>query len=139
MWGDEEGTVALTTIIMMIGIILSMLSSIIPNPLAPPSPLTSLQAEAYTTPDNRLMVTITLQGLGAVKVVNVTLTPTGVGANCTLAEAYTNTTPTKPTPPWLINNHRSLTLVYTGVTCQEVEAVVIRFNNGVVLQAKPMS
>lgn len=130
---------ALTTIIMMVGVILSMLSSIIPNPLAPPSPLTSLQAEAYTTPDNRLMVTITLQGLGTVKVVNITLTPTGVGANCTLTEAYTNTTPTKPTPPWLINSHRSLTLVYTGVTCQEVEAVVIRFNNGVVLQAKPMS
>ena len=138
MWGDEEGTVALTTIIMMVGVILSMLSSIIPNPLAPPSPLTSLQAEAYTTPDNKLMVTITLQGLGTVKVVNITLTPTGVGANCTLTEAYTNTTPTKPTPPWLINSHRSLTLIYTGVTCQEVEAVVIRFNNGVVLQAKPM-
>jgi hypothetical protein len=136
--GDEEGTVALATIIMMVGIILSMLSSIIPNPLAPPSPLTSLQAVAYTTPDNRLMVTITLQGLGAVKVVNVTLTPTGVGANCTLAKAYTNTTPTKPTPPWLINNHRSLTLVYIGITCQEVESVIIRFNNGVVLQAKPM-
>ena len=129
---------ALTTIIMMVGIILSMLSSIIPNPLAPPSPLTSLQAEAYTTPDNRLMVAITLQGLGAVEVVNVTLIPTGVGANCTLAEAYTNTTPTKPTPPWVVNNHRSLTLVYTGVTCQEVEAVVIRFNNGVILQAKPI-
>jgi len=139
VWGDEEGTVALTTIIMMVGVILSMLSSIIPNPLAPPSPLTSLQAEAYTTPDNKLMVTITLQGLGTVKVVNITLTPTGVGANCTLTEAYTNTTPTKPTPPWLINSHRSLTLIYTGVTCQEVEAVVIRFNNGVVLQAKPMS
>ena len=139
MWGDEEGTVALTTIIMMVGIILSMLSSIIPNPLAPPSPLTSLQAVAYTTPDDRLMVAITLQGLGAVKVVDITLTPTGVGANCTLAEAYANTTPTKPTPPWVVNSHRSLTLAYTGVTCQEVEAVVIRFNNGVVLQAKPMS
>jgi hypothetical protein len=76
--------------------------------------------------------------LGAVKVVNITLTPTGVGANCTLAKAYTNTTPTKPTPPWLINSHRSLTLAYVGVTCQEVESIIIHFNNGVVLQAKPI-
>jgi len=138
MWGDEEGTVTLTTLIMMLDIILTMLTSIIPNPLASPSPLTSLQATAYTTPDNRLMVTVTLQGLGMVKVVNITLTPTPANTNCTLTKAYTNTTPTKTTPPWPINSHMSLTLIYIGVTCQEAEAIIIRFNNGVILQAKPI-
>ena len=133
MWGDEEGTVALATIIMMVGIILTMLTSIIPNPLAPPSPLTSLQAYAYMTPDNRLIVSIVLKGVGVASVTNVTLEPTS-RINCTLTQAYFGNTPTSK-EPWVVNAHRSLTLVFTGPTCLEVEAVVVRFNNGVVLQA----
>jgi len=134
MWGDEEGTVALATIIMMVGVILSMLSSIIPNPLAPPSPLTSLQAYAYMVPDNRLIVSIVLKGVGGATVTNVTLESASM-LNCTLTQAYVGDAPTSLKEPWVINTHRSLTLVFTGPTCLEVEAVVVRFNNGVVLQA----
>jgi len=134
VWGDEEGTVALATIIMMVGIILTMLTSIIPNPLAPPSPLTSLQAYAYMTPDNRLIVSIVLKGVGVASVTNVTLEPAS-RINCTLTQAYVGNTLTTLKEPWVINAHRSLTLVFTGPTCLEVEAVVVHFNNGVVLQA----
>jgi hypothetical protein len=134
VWDGEEGTVTLTTLIMMIGIILTMLTSIIPSPLSPPSPLTSLQAYAYTTPDNRLIVSIVLKGVGMATVTNVTLESASM-LNCTLTQAYVGNTPTSLKEPWVINTHRSLTLVFTGPTCLEVEAVVVRFNNGVVLQA----
>jgi hypothetical protein len=111
-----------------------MLSSIIPNPLAPPSPLTSLQAYAYMVPDNRLIVSIVLKGVGVATVTNVTLESASI-LNCTLAQAYFGNAPTSLKEPWVINAHRSLTLVFTGPTCLEVEAVVVHFNNGVVLQA----
>jgi len=132
--GDEEGTVTLTTLIMMIGIILTMLTSIIPSPLSPQSPLTSLQATAYTALDNRLIVSIVLKGAGMVTVTNVTLESASM-INCTLTQAYVGNAPTSLKEPWVINAHRSLTLVFTGSTCLEVEAVVVHFNNGVVLQA----
>ena len=134
MWGDEEGTVALVTLILSSGIVLTILTSIIPNPLAPPSPLTSLQAVAYTTPDSRLIVSIVLKGVGVATVTNVTLESASM-LNCTLTQAYVGNVPTSLKEPWVINAHRSLTLVFTGPTCLEVEAVVVRFNNGVVLQA----
>jgi hypothetical protein len=134
VWDDEEGTVALTTLIMMVGIILTMLSSVVPSPLSPPSPLTSLQAYAYTTPDNRLIVLIVLKGVGVATVTNVTLSPAS-GINCTLTQAYVGNALTSLKEPWVINAHRSLTLVFTGSTCLEVEAVVVHFNNGIVLQA----
>jgi len=134
VWGDEEGTVALVTLILSSGIVLTILTSIIPNPLAPPSPLTSLQAVAYTTPDSRLIVSIVLKGVGVATVTNVTLESASM-LNCTLTQAYVGNVPTSLKEPWVINAHRSLTLVFTGPTCLEVEAVVVRFNNGVVLQA----
>jgi len=134
VWDNEEGIVTLTTLIMMLGIILTMLTSIIPNPLAPPSPLTSLQAYAYMVPDNRLIVSIVLKGVGMATVTNVTL-ESASRINCTLTQAYVGNAPTSLKEPWVINAHRSLTLVFTGPTCLEVEAVVVRFNNGVVLQA----
>jgi hypothetical protein len=58
--------------------------------------------------------------------------------NCTLTQAYFGNAPTSLKEPWVINAHRSLTLVFTGADCQEVEEATIRFDNGVVLQVVPI-
>jgi hypothetical protein len=79
-----------------------------PNPLSPLSPLTSLQAVAYTTPDDRLIVSIVLKGVGMATVTNVTLESVS-GINCTLTQAYVGNMPTSLKEPWVINAHRGLT------------------------------
>jgi hypothetical protein len=82
-------------------------------------------------------VSIVLKGVGMATVTNVTL-ESASRLNCTLTQAYVGNAPTSLKEPWVINAHRSLTLVFTGPTCLEAEAVVAHFNNGVVLQVRPI-